>query len=447
MDEALGVSENVPPNGRIIRNLIQGANYIMSHITHFYHLCALDYVDVTSVAKYEGKDPALNSVKRFIERGQLAPFVPRYEGDYRLPPEVDQAAVAHYVQALDMRREAHEMLAIFGGHMPHNMAVVPGGATENVTIDKIADFLWRLNRIREFIDNVYIPDVLAVAGVYSDYFAIGGGVGNYLSYGVFDQDTALPLQNRKRTLMGGSTSVAGGLKYEPLDPSQITEDVSNSWYSSGSGLHPSKGETVPQVGKNGAYSWIKAPRYKDEVYEVGPLARMAVSYVDPNGPQVVKDLINSTLAHFNADVSALVSTLGRHAARALECKVVADSMAGWLLEMAPGGPVYMDHTVPDSSEGHGMWDAPRGALYHYVKVEGGKIANYQCVVPGTWNNSPRDDKGRPGPVEAALTGAPVKDVENPFEIVRIVRSFDPCIACAVHLVTPKGRELGRFRVL
>lgn len=452
LDSAFGIADKVPENGRILRNLIQGANYIQSHILHFYHLAALDYVDVTKVAKYDGKDPNLVAVKDFISRAlgagdmaMLGPFVPRYEGDYRLPDAVDQQAVAHYVEALNMRRLAHEMSAVFSGRMPHQPAIVPGGVTEQPTVDKIANFLWKLQELRNFIDNVYIPDVLAVAGVYSDYFEIGAGCGNLLSYGVFDLETKeTNLVKRKRFLSQGTTS-ATDLTHKALDPQKIAEHVKNSWYSSGSQLHPSRGETTPAYNKAGAYTWLKAPRYDGKVYEVGPLARMAVSYTA--GDQKVQKLVNDTLAYFKAPPSALFSVLGRHAARALECKLVADAMPEWLLQLKPGEPVCAEYSMPSSGNGMGLWEAPRGALGHWVTINDGKIANYQCVVPTTWNASPADDNGQPGPIEQAITGTKIKDEANPFEIVRIVRAFDPCIACAVHLVTPKGRELGKFRVI
>jgi hydrogenase large subunit len=415
-------------------------------------LTALDYVDVTAVAGYDGKDPALTSVRNFIQRAtdagdldMLGPFYPRYEGDYRLPADISQAAVAHYVQALNMRRVAHEMSAIFSGKMPHNVGTLPGGATEPPTTDKMANFLWKLQDLRNFIDNVYIPDVIAVAEVYSDYFEIGKGCGNLLSYGVFDLEVSeTDLAKRRRLLKQGTVS-ASDLEHHPLDAAKITEDVKNSRYKSGTGLHPSQGETSPDPSKGGAYSWIKAPRYEGQVYEVGPLARMVVSYAA--GDPAVKKLVDDTLAHFGAGPAALFSVLGRHAARALECKLVADAMVGWVLELKPGEPVYHEYQAPAAGEGMGLWDAPRGALGHWIKVENGKISNYQCVVPSTWNLSPRDDAGQPGPVEQAITGTKIKDESNPFEIGRIVRSFDPCIACAVHLVTPKGTEIGRYRVV
>ncbi len=444
LDSAFGIADKITDNGRLIRNLLLGANYLQSHILHFYHLAALDYVDVTRIADYEGHNPALNSIKRFISRGQLGPFVPRYEGDYRLPGEVDQAATAHYVEALDMRRKAQEMLALFGGKMPHNCATVAGGVTEHPTIDKIASFLWRLNEIRDFIDNTYIPDVLAVADSYADYFQVGAGCGNLLAYGVFDLDGRDPdYLKRKRLLHSGT--VSSNLQPGDVEPGRIAEYVKHSWFAdSSTGRYPGEGETTPTPGKNGAYSWLKAPRYNGQAYEVGPLARMVVNYVA--GDPTVTELVDTVLSRFNAGPEALFSVLGRHAARALECKYVADSMADWVLQLTPGEPVYTGSTIPEKASGMGLVCGPRGALGHWIQIEDHKIANYQCVVPTTWNASPRDDQGEPGPIEQALIGTKVKDQANPFEIVRIVRSFDPCLACAVHVITPKGKDLGRFRI-
>lgn len=444
LDSAFGIADKIPDNGRIMRNLILGAAHIADHILHFYHLTALDYVDVTRVLKYEGNDPVLNSVKAFAERGELGPFVPRYEGDYRLSDAANMEALAHYVKALEMRRKGQEMLSIFGGKMPHNCSIVPGGVTEVPTVDKIASFLWRLNELRDFIDNVYIPDVLMVAEAYSDYFGIGAGCGNLLSYGSFDLDYKnTDLTQRERLLKQGTTST--DLKLGELDTNEIMEYVRHSWYEDAtSGKHPSSGETRPEPGKKAGYSWIKSPRYDGKVYEVGPLARVMVTYAAGN--PIVKALADSTLARFKASPKAMFSVLGRHAARALYTKVVADSMPAWLLELKPGEPAYADYEVPEEGAGMGLVDAARGALGHWVEVKDKQIANYQCVVPTTWNCSPRDDKEQPGPVEQALIGTKVKDENNPFEIVRIVRSFDPCIGCAVHLITPKGSSLGKFRV-
>lgn len=444
LDSAFDIADRIPPNGRIIRNLILGSNYLQSHLLHFYHLAALDYVDVTKVADYEGEDANLNAIKRFLARGELAPFVPRYEGDYRLPAAADRAAAGHYVQALNMRRKAHEMLTLFGGKMPHNMAIVPGGATEHPTVDKMASFLGRLNELRTFIEEVYIPDVLAIAEAYPDYWEIGKGCGRLLSYGVFDLDGAEPDLTKRRWLhQQGTTST--DLQPGPLEPEKITEYVHHSWFAEEtSGQHPAQGETVPQPDKPTGYSWIKSPRYDRQVYEVGPLARMAVSYT--KGNEQVRALIDGTLARLNLPPAALFSVLGRHAARALEAKLVADAMAEWVLELKPGEPVCVDYSLPTEAQGMGLVDGPRGALGHWIDIQDGKIARYQLVVPTTWNASPQDDLGQPGPIEQALLGTKVRDESNPFEIVRIVRSFDPCLACAVHVVTPKGRTLAEYRI-
>lgn len=444
VDSAFGIADKIPDNGRIIRNLILGSNFIQSHILHFYHLAALDYVDVTKVADYSGDDPTLNSIKEFIARGELAPFFPRYEGDYRLPADVNIAAVGHYAQALEMRLKSHKMLAIFGGRMPHSKATVPGGVTEVPTVDKITDFLWHLNAIRDFIDSVYVPDVIAIAKVYNDYFEIGAGCRNLLSYGGFDLETVeIDLTKRRRLYKQGALS--NDLTLKPLDTSKISEHVKHSWYDEEAGTgHPLDTETVPRPSKSGGYSWLKSPRYNGEVYEVGPLARMMVTYV--SGNPSVKELVDSTLSEFNAEIFSMYSVAGRHAARALDCKFVADSMAEWVLQLKPGEAVYYDYSSPDEGIGMGITEAPRGALGHWIQVKDGKVDKYQAIVPTTWNASPRDANGQPGPIEQALIGTKVKDAENPFEVVRIVRSFDPCLACSVHVLTPKGRKLGEYRV-
>ena len=444
LDSAFGIADKIPDNGRIMRNLILGAAHIADHILHFYHLAALDYVDITAVAKYDGNDPVLNSVKAFAERGELGPFVPRYEGDYRLSKAANIEALSHYVKALEMRRKGQEMVAVFGGKLPHDCTIVPGGVTEVPTIDKIASFLWQLNELRDFIDSVYLPDVMMVAEAYSDYFGIGAGCGNLLSYGSFDLDGKSPdLARRERFMKQGTIST--DLKLGQLDANKIMEYVKHSWYEDSTpGRHPASGETRPDLKKKAGYSWIKAPRYDGKVYEVGPLARVAVTYA--SGNPTVKALVDATLSRFKASPKALFSVLGRHAARALYTKVVADSMPAWLLQLKPGEPAYIDYQIPEQGTGMGLIDGARGALGHWVEIKDKKIANYQCVVPSTWNLSPRDDNEQPGPVEQALIGTKVKDENNPFEIVRIIRSFDPCIACAVHLMTPQGSNLGKFRV-
>ncbi len=442
LDEAYGVNGNITDNGRILRNLIQGANYVQSHILHFYQLAALDYVDVAACADYTGGDPELTKVKDFIARGHLGPFVPRYEGDYRLSKEENIAAVSHYVKALNMRRLAHEAVAVFGGKMPHNMSIVAGGVTAAPSIDKIAAFIWRLEQLTDFIDTYYLPDVLLVASRYSDYFGVGAGCKQFMSFGCFDLDSDPDLTKRQRWLPQGI--VTSDLKLQRLDPTRITEEVQSSWFADHGAQHPFDGTTIPERDKTGAYSWIKSPRYAGEVMEVGPLARMLTSYV--HGDKEVQGLVNGVLARFNASPDALFSVLGRHAARAIECKLVAEKLKIWALQLQPGQPTFTDFNLDVTSRGMGLHEAPRGALGHWIVVEGGKTKNYQAVVPTTWNAGPMDAKGQPGPIEQSIIGTKVKDAKNPFELVRIVRSYDPCLSCAVHVVTPKGEDLGRFVV-
>ncbi len=433
LDDALKVKGKITDNARIVRNLIFGSNYLQSHILHFYHLTALDYVDVTSVAKYRGDNPALKSINDFIARGQLFPFVPRYEGDYRFKDEENIELVDHYVQALNMRMKAHEMLAIFGGKMPHNVGTVAGGVTCNITTDKIVNFLWRAKELKEFVDNIYIPDVLKVAGAYSDYFEIGAGCGNLLSYGAFE------LEGNERLFKAGT--VSSDLKKCDIDIAKITEDVKSSWFAdSSTHRNPAEGETVPEPGKKDAYSFIKSPRYDGKVYELGPLSRIAVNYV--SGDEKVKTLVDTVLNKFKAGPDKLFSVLGRHAARAIDARVVVDAMIEWVQQLKPGEPVFTSYEIPEEATGIGVTEAPRGGVGHWITIKDKKIERYQVITPTAWNASPKDDKGRPGPIEQALIGAKIKDEDNPFEIVRIVRSFDPCLACSVHLVDYRGNEIG-----
>ncbi|MHC4658255.1 MAG: nickel-dependent hydrogenase large subunit [Planctomycetota bacterium] len=419
IDDAFGLTDKIPDNAKLIRALIFGSNFLQSHILHFYHLAALDYVDAVGAV------------------GDLAPFVPRYEGDYRVSGEANAELVNHYIQALDIRRKCQEMLSIFGGKMPHNVGIVPGGVTEKPTEDKITNFLWRLNEIRDFVDNIYIPDVVAVAKVYSDYFEVGQGCKRLLSYGGFDLPTG------KLFTTG---IVSPDLKPEPFAEENITEDLKYSWYAdSDSNKNPAQGDTKPELKKKEAYSFLKSPRYEGKVCEVGPLARMANNYVqaDPK----VKELIDSALGQLGAGVDALFSVLGRHAARALEAKLVGDAMVDWLQALKPDEPTIVENEIPETGEGAGLTEAPRGSVGHWITIKDKKTERYQVITPTAWNASPKDDKGQPGALEQAIIGTKVKDKENPFEIVRIVRAFDPCLACSVHLLDARGSELGVFRVV
>jgi hydrogenase large subunit len=418
LENAFGI---VPPNnGRVIRNIMAGANLIQSHILHFYHLASLDY--------FRGPD--------------IPPFYPRYEADYRLPNSVHNELLQHYIQAYQVRLKAHELGAIWAGKMPHAASIVPGGVTIIPRIDHITTSLWRLKELRDFIDTVYIPDVMTLAQVYRDYFSIGKGYGNFLAYGLFDLDAEPDVSKRKRFIPMGRMTKG---KLEMVDPKNITEDVKYSWYDSASHLQPGNGDTKPNPSKGGGYSWLKSPRYANKAYEVGPLARMSTVYASKSNPQAVK-LIDDALTRLQLEPGALESVMGRHIARAIECKLVADEMESMIMQVKLDEPVCTDHKIPDSAEGMGLWDAARGALGHWISIKNGKIAGYQAVVPTTWNASPKDDRGQPGPVEQAMIGTEIEDTENPFALARIVRSFDPCIACAVHLIEP-GKPVKQFRLI
>jgi len=285
---------------------------------------------------------------------------------------------------------------------------------------------------------------MAVAKTYPDYFSIGSGSGNFLSYGVFDLDgKSGDYTTRERLIPQGVAQGLSALK--KLDTDSITESIKHSWYEGEDAIHPSKEDTKPNVRKKEGYSWIRSPRYEGKVHEVGPLARWVVSYLC--GHKKVKEALESCMRVLNIEIKDLNSVLGRHAARALETKLVADSMADWILELKPGEPVCAVYEMPEESEGMGIIDAPRGALGHWIKIKDKKIEKYQLVVPTTWNGSPKDEKNQPGPMEQALIGTEVKNPENPYELVRIARSFDPCLACSVHTVNIKGKRLGRVRVV
>jgi len=428
LDEAFGITDSIPPNGRLLRNIMLGGNFLQSHILHFYHLAAPDYVDVAALRDYRGSDSDLTSVKSFLQRGALEPFVPRYTGDYRLTGEENECAVKHYVEALDARKWAHELVAIFGGKMPHQCTVVAGGVGTQVTADKMLSALSYVRKIAEFIERDYIPDILLLAKRYPDHLEIGSGCGRFLAYGGMD--------DAEGTLFEGGL-VDENLLFGEVSRDNICEHVTHSYYAPESAEPgPHESGTIPQTDKQGAYSWIKAPRYEGQPCEVGPLARAMVNYVKENQP--VKAAVDQLLSAAGIELRALNSTLGRHATRALEAKLIADRMQQWILALQPGKPCNIGLEVPDEGSGAGLTAAPRGALGHWIAIEAGKIKNYQCVVPTTWNGSPRDSNGVPGPIEQALEGTRIKDLDNPFEIVRIIRSFDPCLACAVHLQRPRG---------
>jgi [NiFe] hydrogenase large subunit len=452
VENALGTT--VPSNARIIRNLLMGGQYVHDHPIHFYHLHGLDWIDVVSalnadtsktadLAESISEDaPAIdfasvkNRLQSFVSSGQLGIFNGGYWGHsaYVLTPEENLLLASHYLLALRQQLIAAEMHAIFGAKNPHVQSLKVGGVTckFDVTSERITKFRSLLSQMRDFINNVYIPDVKYVAKKYigTNWGSIGG-FSNYLCYGDF------PLNDAGTNLLFPSGVILNkGTSVETLDLNQISEHVNHSWYN-GSALHPSVGETTPAYdgyNTDNRYSWLKAPRYNGKAMEVGPLARILIAYYK-NNTEVVS-MVNSLLKDLNVGASALHSTLGRAAARALETKLVADKMDGWLNEISVNGEVLKTTTVPSdgSSQGYGINEAPRGALGHWIDIQNGKINNYQMVVPSTWNLGPRDNSGVRGPVEEALINTPVADPSKPIEILRIVHSYDPCIACAVHVM-------------
>jgi [NiFe] hydrogenase large subunit len=454
LENAVGI--HPPEMGRLVRNMVEGAQFLHSHILWFYHLAALDFVDVVAALKAQPKEQSLKDVqarlKKFVDSGQLGPFANAYWGHpaYKLPPDLNLLAVAHYLEALDKQAQASHISAIFGGRMPMTMTTPAGGSVHIPTVDDMANLRPRLMEIRDWVENVYIPDVLAVAPYYLDYAGVGKGPANFLAWGVFDDPS---FDTKKRLLPSGSV-VGGSLKAEEINEKSVTEDVTHGWYKDGKATHPSVGVTEPEYTEwnvEKKYTWAKAPRYDERPMEVGALARMVVAYV--KGHSTAKKLIDSTLAKLGVagKPEVLFSVVGRIAARALETKLIADAMVEWsdeMLENLKNGKkeTFTQYKLPERAQGVGLWEAPRGALGHWNQIEGARLANYQVITPTCWNISPRDSKGARGTIEEALIGTPVADPKRPLEILRVVHSFDPCLACTVHVIDPHSNEVYKVRV-
>ena len=439
---------SIPEGARLVRNIIEGAQFLDSHILWFYTLAALDYVDPAkaleaniadtyALAEAAGTSTAdFGAVQKrlgdFIANGQLSIFSNGWLGhpaySQEMPAELHLIAVAHYLQALEIQGEASAIIGIMGGKFPHFMTSINGGTSFVPTEEKLDDILFRLLKVVNFVKNAFIPDTLAIAPFYIDAAGYGGGHGNFLSWGVFDDSSR---ERTNRFLPAGVIKNAD-FRIEESSPDSVTEYTEHSWYESESGLNPSKGETkakFTEYDTSDKYSWGKAVRYDDMPMEVGPLSRMLVAYV--SGVKPVQDLVDSTLAALGVpgQPELLISLLGRVAARNLETAYVADLTVGWvseLVEAAKGGDVsfFEPHEVTDG-DGVGLWEAPRGSVAHWMSVEGGKIDRYQVVAPTTWDIAPRDADGVRGPMEESLVGVPVMDPERPMEVVRVARSFDP----------------------
>jgi Ni,Fe-hydrogenase I large subunit len=494
VEDALDI--RIPPNANLIRNLIHGMQFVQDHVIHFYHLHALDWVDVVSALSAnparaariaEGLsawpnnsrtyfEEVQNRLKTFVGTGQLGIFTNGYWGHpaYKLPPEVNLIAVAHYLEALDWQRDVIRLHTVFGGKNPHPNFLVGGMAsainlqdTGTINAERLTDIAQMIGRAQRFVEQVYWPDLMAIAGFYKEWGAIGGGTGSYLACGEFpdgdvrDIDT---LYFPRGIVLNKDLS-----RVHPYDQNLVKEYITSSWYEyeagDDAGLHPWEGETKPKytgpktpwqyLQDEKKYTWMKAPRYEGRALEVGPLARVLVSYA--HGHRDTQTLVKEVMDRLDVGPAALFSTLGRVAARGLETVLIARRMTHWydqLVARIRGGDTrtftrdkWEPSTWPATAQGYGYLDAPRGALGHWVQIERGKIARYQCVVPSTWNCSPRDAQGQMGPYEAALVdNHPLVNPEQPLEILRTVHSFDPCMACGVHVLDATGRQISKVEV-
>ena len=506
VEDALGIQ--IPTNANHIRNLMMLCQYTHDHLVHFYHLHALDWVDVVSalsanpratstlmqsISNWPKSSPGYfrdvqNKLKRFVESGQLGPFANAYWGSpaYKLPPEANLMAVAHYLEALDFQKEIVKIHAIFGGRNPHPNWVVGGmpcsinindtgavGAVNIAWLNMVSDII---DRSIEFVDNVYIPDLKAIASFYKNW-GYGGGLSgkNIMSYGEFP--IAANDWSRDNLMMPSGAILDGNLsqvyEVDTRDPDQVQEYVEHSWYKyedDARGLHPWDGVTEPNfklgpnaqgtktnieaVDENAKYSWLKAPRWKGNAMEVGPLARYVIGYA--MGRDDIKGPTDELLGELDLPVTALFSTLGRTAARGLECSWAAHKMRfvfdAMMANLKAGDTATANMDLweparwPAQAKGVGMAEAPRGARGHWLKIKDTKIDSYQAIVPSTWNASPRDPAGNIGAYEAALLGTPMADPTQPLEILRTIHSFDPCLACASHVMSPDGEELAVVKV-
>ncbi|PLX93707.1 MAG: nickel-dependent hydrogenase large subunit [Desulfuromonas sp.] len=412
-----------PLSGKLLRNLILGANFLQSHILHFYQLSALDFLNIEGILSLKTRDPQLQELKGWVVQEldsnrilPAAPFLPRLKGDYPADLSWTQNLLSHYLQALDMRRKAHSMIALLGWKVPHVASIVPGGVTCTPTYGELEAFRGHLYILRRFIESVYLPDVMATAKQFPDYTRLGTGLRRFLAFGAFPEAEGdwLP------------SGTVDSRSFSSLREGEIREETAYSWYVDA----PEQETSLPDPEKEGAYSWIKAPRYGGKACEVGPLARLIVAY--HAGQPSVKEMVDDCMNRLRLNHSALKSVFGRHLARALEAQLLARRMEVWLDQIDPETSHVAEYVPRSQGSGSGLIEAPRGALGHWITIAEGRIATYQCMVPSTWNFSPMGGRKDPGPVESALLGTPVARDSQGLEAARVVRSFDPCIACAVH---------------
>jgi hydrogenase large subunit len=483
----------VPLNAQYVRNLIIAAHALHDHVVHFYHLSALDWVDVTSALKADpAKAAALGEslsawpgnsrremeqvkakLSTLVQSGQLGIFTNGYWGHpaMKLPPEANLLAVAHYLQALDYQRKANQVVAVLGGKTPNIQNMAVGGVANAIDLDnaaalnmqKLAMVRGLLVEVQQFIEQVYLPDVCAIAGLYPEWLGYGAGVRNYLAV----PDLPLDPNGTRFAVPGGIIRDGDLSSVHPIGAfgdryfrDGVSESVAHAWYQGAKDLHPFEGETVPQYtdfDPRGKYSWSKAPRFEGRPMQVGPTAAVLVALAQGHEPTTrwaTKVLQTAgSVAKVKLSAPVLESTLGRHAARVIRCAVLAEAaLEQWALLVDNLGKgdrkTFNEPFFPKGEQrGFGFHEAPRGTLSHWIVIKDGRIENYQAVVPSTWNAGPRDGRGQLGPYEASLLGNPIADPEKPLEALRTIHSFDPCLACAVHMVDAEGREISRVKVL
>ncbi len=481
VEDAYGIG--LPKNAEVIRNLVTLALFVQDHIVHYYHLHSFDYVDVTSAleadinqaserAKAYHPHPYRNSrghleavkekVEGFVKAGRLGLFANGYWGHaaYRLTPEENLIHLNHYLEALRIQRELSKAIAIFAGKTPHPQNLVVGGVTsvaDMLNPQRLNDYMFILKDARDFIERAYIPDMKMMAAAYKDEIAAGDGrgSGNFMAQGGYR------FGKGEELFVGG---IVYGHDFENLaefDEMKITEEASRSWYTQDEPKRPLDGDTTPHytdlnadgtLKTEGKYSWVKAPRYGGEPMEVGPLARMIIGYVKDS--KIIKPYVQKFLDDTGMSLMDLSTTVGRNAARAIEAQICCDYVFDFISDLIENIKYYDEETwtkyvfeeLPVEASGRGIFEVPRGMLSHFVRIEDAKIANYQAVVPTTWNASPKDAKGVRGPYEESIVGLKLADPKNPLEVLRVVHSFDPCLACAVHVVDTKGKELSAYKI-
>ena len=469
----------IPNQARIIRNLVEGGQFLHSHILWLYTLAALDYVNPlnalnANVGKaYDLMEAAgtscstdlktlMGTLTKFANNGQLSIFSGGWFLDgqapeaYKLDPEADLICTAHYLEALNMQAKASEICGLIGGKMPHIMTLVPGGTAFVPTEEKLDELYSITREIRDWVDSTMLPDTKIIASAYPEALGFGRGCGRYVAWGVFQGEN---FEMADRYMPSGVVYTNDGLRLEDPDPSLIKEYVGHSWYVGDSDLNPKEGVTDPlyteyyvagteheenghMIGTvNDRYTWSKGPSYNGECMEAGPFSRVLAAYLrgGEKNAYIVNNL-DKLMADLNLTLPQLQSTLGRVAARQVECSYIAHLMVDWvdeLIEALKGGDSeYFRAPEHLTGYGCGMWEAPRGALYHDEHVDNGRITGYQIIIPTTWNIAPRNAEGVRGPMEQALIGTPVNNVDAPINALRTVHSFDPCTACAVHVSEP-----------